>query len=427
MSVPRRTILSWAFYDWANSAFSTTVIAGFFPIFFKSYWGSGLPATETTRWLGYSLSVSALLVALIGPFLGAMADQAGTKKRSLVIFTALGTASTAGLAFVGEGNWQLAAMLYVLATIGFLCSIIFYDSLLVGITDEKSVDVVSARGYALGYLGGGILFAINAFAASSPETFGLSGKVEAVKLAFLTVAVWWAVFSIPLLLFVPEPPGGQPMKFVEGVRRGFGQLRRTFEGIRRIRMALLFLLAYWFYIDGVDTVIGMAGDFGKAVGFPDEVLITGLLIVQFVAFPFAILMGKLGGWWGPRKAILLCLFIYALVTVFGSGITTEPVSVFGFQTNQFYLLAIAVATVQGGVQALSRSFFARLIPSDRAAEFFGFYNMLGKFAAIIGPFLVATVVTATGDSRAGIQAILALFLIGGAILLFVNDRAARQQ
>jgi UMF1 family MFS transporter len=248
-----------------------------------------------------------------------------------------------------------------------------------------------------------------------------------VKLAFLTVAVWWAVFSIPLLLFVPEPAGGQPMKFVEGVRRGFGQLRRTFEGIRRIRMALLFLLAYWFYIDGVDTVIGMAGDFGKAVGFPDEVLITGLLIVQFVAFPFAILMGKLGGWWGPRKAILLCLFIYALVTVFGSGITTEPVSVFGFQTNQFYLLAIAVATVQGGVQALSRSFFARLIPSDRAAEFFGFYNMLGKFAAIIGPFLVATVVTATGDSRAGIQAILALFLIGGAILLFVNDRAARQQ
>ncbi len=427
MSVPRRTILSWAFYDWANSAFSTTVIAGFFPIFFKSYWGSGLPATESTRWLGYSLSVSALLVALIGPFLGAMADQAGTKKRSLVIFTALGTASTAGLAFVGEGNWQLAAILYVLATIGFLCSIIFYDSLLVGITDEKSVDVVSARGYALGYLGGGILFAVNAFAASSPETFGLSGKVEAVKLAFLTVAVWWAVFSIPLLLFVPEPPGGQPMKFVEGVRRGFGQLRRTFEGIRRIRMALLFLLAYWFYIDGVDTVIGMAGDFGKAVGFPDEVLITGLLMVQFVAFPFAILMGKLGGWWGPRKAILLCLFIYALVTVFGSGITTEPVSVFGFQTNQFYVLAIAVATVQGGVQALSRSFFARLIPSDRAAEFFGFYNMLGKFAAIIGPFLVATVVTATGDSRAGIQAILVLFLIGGAILLFVNDRAARQQ
>jgi UMF1 family MFS transporter len=427
VSVPRRTILSWAFYDWANSAFSTTVIAGFFPIFFKSYWGSGLPATESTRWLGYSLSVSALLVALIGPFLGAMADQAGTKKRSLVIFTALGTASTAGLAFVGEGNWQLAAILYVLATIGFLCSIIFYDSLLVGITDEKSVDVVSARGYALGYLGGGILFAVNAFAASSPETFGLSGKVEAVKLAFLTVAVWWAVFSIPLLLFVPEPPGGQPMKFVEGVRRGFGQLRRTFEGIRRIRMALLFLLAYWFYIDGVDTVIGMAGDFGKAVGFPDEVLITGLLMVQFVAFPFAILMGKLGGWWGPRKAILLCLFIYALVTVFGSGITTEPVSVFGFQTNQFYVLAIAVATVQGGVQALSRSFFARLIPSDRAAEFFGFYNMLGKFAAIIGPFLVATVVTATGDSRAGIQAILVLFLIGGAILLFVNDRAARQQ
>ncbi len=427
MSVPRRAVLSWAFYDWANSAFSTTVIAGFFPIFFKSYWGESLPATESTRWLGYSLSVSALLVALMGPFLGAMADQAGTKKRSLAIFTALGVASTAGLAFVGEGMWQLAAFLYVLATIGFLCSIIFYDSLLVGITDERNVDVVSARGYALGYLGGGILFAINAFAASSPETFGLAGKVEAVKLSFLSVAVWWTVFSIPLLLFVPEPPGGTPMKFLEGVRRGFGQLRHTFEGIRRIKMALLFLLAYWFYIDGVDTVIGMAGDFGKAIGFPDEVLITGLLLVQFVAFPFAILMGRLGKWWGPKKAILLSLLVYALVTTVGSRITTEPVNIVGFETNQFYLLAFMVATVQGGVQALSRSFFARLIPRDRAAEFFGFYNMLGKFAAIIGPFLVATVVTATGDSRAGIQAILVLFLIGGGILFFVNDRTARHQ
>jgi MFS transporter, UMF1 family len=414
-------------YDWANSSFSTTVIAGFFPIFFKSYWGSALSATESTRWLGYSLSTSALLVALMGPFLGAMADQAGTKKRSLAIFTGLGVASTAGLAFVGEGQWHLAALLYVSATVGFLCSIIFYDSLLVGITDEKTVDVVSARGYALGYLGGGILFAINAFAASSPETFALSGKVEAVRLSFLSVAVWWAVFSLPLLLFVPEPPGGRPMTFLEGVRRGFGQLKHTFDGIRRLKMALLFLLAYWFYIDGVDTVIGMAGDFGKAIGFRDEVLITGLLLVQFVAFPFAIFMGRLGKWWGPKKAILLSLLVYALVTTVGSRITTEPVKIFGFETNQFYVLAFMVATVQGGVQALSRSFFARLIPRDRAAEFFGFYNMLGKFAAIIGPFLVATVVTATGDSRAGIQAILALFVIGGGILFFVNDRTTRQQ
>lgn len=427
MTASRRAVLGWAFYDWANSAFSTTVLAGFFPIFFKSYWGSDLSATESTRWLGYSLSVSALLVALMGPFLGAMADQAGTKKRSLAIFTGLGISSTAGLAFVGEGMWQTAAILYVLATIGFLCSLIFYDSLLVGITDDSTVDVVSARGYALGYLGGGILFAVNAFAASSPETFGLAGKVEAVKLSFLSVAVWWAVFSIPLLLFVPEPPGGTPMKFLDGVRRGFRQLSHTFGQIRRIKMALLFLLAYWFYIDGVDTVIGMAGDFGKAIGFPDEVLITGLLIVQFVAFPFAILMGRLGKWWGPKKAIVLSLCVYALVTTIGSKITTEPVNLFGFETNQFYLLAIAVATVQGGVQALSRSLFARLIPPDRAAEFFGFYNMLGKFAAIIGPFLVATIVTATGDSRAGIQAILALFIIGGGILLFVKDRQARQQ
>jgi len=367
VSVSRRAVLSWAFYDWANSAFSTTVIAGFFPIFFKSYWGGALSATESTRWLGYSLSISALLVALVGPFLGAMADQAGTKKRSLAIFTSLGIASTAGLALVGEGMWQLAALLYVLATVGFLCSLIFYDSLLVGLTDENTVDVVSARGYALGYLGGGILFAINAFAASSPETFGLSGKVEAVRLSFLSVALWWGVFSIPLLLYVPEPPGGTPMKFAEGIRRGFGQLKHTFDGIRRIKMALLFLLAYWFYIDGVDTVIGMAGDFGKAIGFPDVVLISGLLLVQFVAFPFALLMGRIGKWWGPKKAILLCLAVYALVTILGSRITTEPVHILGFETNQFYFLAFMVATVQGGVHALSRSFFARLIPRDRAA------------------------------------------------------------
>jgi UMF1 family MFS transporter len=356
-----------------------------------------------------------------------MADQGGTKKRSLAIFASTGILSTAGLAFVGEGQWQLAALLYVLATIGFLCSVIFYDSLLVGITDESTVDVVSARGYAFGYLGGGLLFALNAVAASSPETFGLPGKVEAVRLSFLSVALWWALFSIPLLAFVPEPPGGMPMTLLDGVKRGFGQLRQTFEDIRRVRMALLFLLAYWFYIDGVDTVIGMAGDFGKAIGFSDDILITGLLIVQFVAFPFAILMGRLGKLWGPKKAILLGLLVYSMVTVLGSRITTEPVRVFGFETNQFYLLAMAVAMVQGGVQALSRSFFARLIPPDRAAQSFGFYNMLGKFAAILGPFLVATVVTATGDSRAGIQAILVLFLLGGGILLAVKEHPGGPQ
>jgi UMF1 family MFS transporter len=412
-------------YDWANSAFSTTIQAGFFPIFFKSYWGSGLSATESTKWLGYSLSAAALIVALIGPSLGAIADQSGLKKHFLAFFMALGVASTAGLAFVGEGEWQLAALLYILGTIGFLCSLIFYDSLLVGITSEGDLDVVSSRGYALGYLGGGLLFAFNAYAASSPETFGLSGTVEAVRLSFLSVAVWWTLFSLPLLLFVPESRTGARVNVREGISHGFGRLRHAFDGISHARMALLFLIAYWFYIDGVDTVIGMAGDFGKAVGFPDSVLISGLLLVQFVAFPFALLMGRLGKAWGPKRTILLCLLVYALVAIVGSRISPGTVNVLGFETNQFHILAFMVATVQGGVQALSRSFFARLIPPGRAAQFFGFYNMLGKFAAIAGPFLVATIVSMTGDSRAGIQSLVILFAAGGGLLFFVNDRATR--
>ena len=391
MSVPRRTILSWAFYDWANSAFSTTVIAGFFPIFFKSYWGSGLPATESTRWLGYSLSVSALLVALIGPFLGAMADQAGTKKRSLVIFTALGTASTAGLAFVGEGNWQLAAMLYVLATIGFLCSIIFYDSLLVGITDEKSVDVVSARGYALGYLGGGILFAVNAFAASSPETFGLSGKVEAVKLAFLTVAVWWAVFAVPVFLFVREPPvpdGGARGR--SWLRAAFAQPFETFRHIRAVRPAFLFLIAYWLYIDGVDTVVRMAVDYGLSLGFAADGLMTALLVTQLVGFPAALVFGRLGERHGPKFGIGLAILVYLLTIAWASQMRSEA---------EFYVLAVVIGLVQGGIQSLSRSLFARLNQkASLALDFKG-----SPAAAKISPGwpLSSTWLTSTG--RAGLS------------------------
>jgi len=418
--------LSWAMYDWANSAFSTVVQAGFFPIFFKNFWSKGAEVTESTLRLGIAVSTGSLIVAMIAPIIGAIADRGAAKKKFLLAFAALGIFATGGLYFIGEGNWQLAAIFYVIGTVGFLGSFVFYDSLLVSVSDESNVDVVSGRGFALGYLGGGVLFLFNVIMVQKPEMFGLSGAAQAVQISFLATAIWWAVFSIPLFRNVAEPAGGKKIPLRQAATEGFAQLAKTFQEIRKLKVVFTFLAAYWLYIDGVDTIITMAVDYGKSIGVPDDNLIVALLLVQFVGFPFAYLLGHLGQKLGAKKLILFGIAVYLVVTVLGSNLSLTPYNIFGWQISQFYLLAFLIAMVQGCIQAMSRSFYSRLIPQDKAAEFYGFYNMLGKFAAIIGPVMMSGIGRLTGNPRLGIQSIAILFIAGAILLWRVNEAEGRR-
>lgn len=419
-TISKKQIFSWAMYDWANSAFSTTVIAGLFPIFFKDFWSRGTPATESTLYLGLSVSIASLIVAVLSPVLGAFADQGSAKKRLLFLFAVLGISMTGSLYFIGEGQWSFAILLYTLANIGFLCGNTFYDSLIMEVSTPNNVDMVSGQGYALGYIGGGLLFLLNIIMIQNPVMFGLSGSASAVQVSFLSVAVWWAVFSIPIFLFVPESTGDKKLTISEAARLGFRQLSDTFREIRQYKMVVMFLFAYWLYIDGVDTIISMAVDYGKSLGVQNGDLITALLMVQFVAFPFALLFGYLAQKFNTKLMILVGISVYVLVTWLGAHLDLIPVDVFGFQFSKFFIIAFLVGMVQGGVQALSRSYYSRLIPKDKSAEFFGFYNMIGKFAAIIGPVMMGSVAFMTGDPRMGIQSIAVLFVLGAVILILVK-------
>lgn len=408
-----RKIISWAFYDWANSAFATTVMAGFFPVFFKQYWCAGAEVTTSTFRLGLANSISSLVVVAFAPVLGAIADQGGARKKFLLFFAVMGVVMTGALYFVAQGAWVAAVLIYVLAIIGFSGGNVFYDSLLVSVAPPEKKDLVSAFGFSLGYLGGGILFAVNVFMTLKPGLFGLASVSEAVRVAFLSVAVWWAVFSVPVMLWVREPPTPQKKAGWAMVTGGFVQLKETFTEIRKLRIVFLFLIAYWLYIDGVDTIIRMAVDYGMALGFEPENLMTALLITQFVGFPAAIAFGKIGEKLGTKKGIFLGIMVYIAVTAYAR---------FMDRASEFYVLAVAIGLVQGGVQALSRSFYSRIIPAGRAAEFFGFYNMLGKFAAVIGPFLMGLVGVLTGDPRHSVLSVIVLFAGGAAVLYFVDEK-----
>jgi len=413
----RRPIIAWALYDWANSAFATTVMAGFFPVFFKQYWSAGVePAVSTFR-LGLTNGLASLAIALLAPLLGAMADRSGARVRLLALATVLGAASTGGLYLVQAGHWQLAALLYGMASLGFWGGMTFYDALLLDVAGKEELDLASAYGYALGYIGGGLLFALNVLMTLEPQRFGLADAAEAVRLSFLTVCAWWLVFSLPVLLFVRENKPPQPLGLVAAARAGWRELGGTVRHIRQLRPLLWFLFAYWLYIDGVNTVIKMAVDYGLSLGFQQESLITALLLTQFVAFPAALAFGWLGSRIGATNGIFIALAVYAGATIGAYGMDS---------TFEFYALAVTIGLVQGGVQSLSRSYFGSLVPPGKQGEFFGFYNMMGKFAAVLGPMLVGVTALATGSTRAGILSVLLLFL-GGATLLWKARRVERAQ
>ena len=407
----RRRVLAWASYDWANSAYTTTVMAGLLPVFFADYWStdSDVEGIDTYR-LGVANSVAGLIIALTAPLLGAIADRGGVRKRLLATFAFLGVLMTSGLALAGRGEWELALTLYVLGTLGFSGANVFYDSLLGFVSPRHRLDVVSAIGFAAGYLGGGLLFAVNVAMVTRPEWFGLADATTAVRASFVTVAVWWGLFTLPLLRHVDEP-GGEKTTMSVAVRSGMRQLWKTLKDLRQHRAVVLFLVGYWLYIDGVDTIVRMAGNYGAQLGLPREDLITALLVTQFIGFPATIAYGFLGQRIGARRGIVVAIAVYAMVTVWGAYLDTVA---------EFYTLAVVIGLVQGGVQSLSRSLFQRIIPPDQAAQFFGFYNMLGKFAVVIGPLIMGVVARVAGE-RASILSLLPLFIIGGILVLRVPD------
>lgn len=401
-----RQVIAWALYDWGNSAFALSVMAVLYPLFLGSFWSAGDDGSAVTVRLAWVTGAGSLVVAVSAPLLGTIADVGGYKKRLLTVFALLGAIMTAALSLVDEGGWPLALGLYLFASVGFHCANVFYDSLIVDVSKPRHYHLVSAYGFALGYFGGAALLAVHVWMMLSPATFGFADVTAVIRFAFVSVGIWWILFLLPLLWVVPEnrPPQS---RVGETWQAGYRQLAETFREIRKYKNILLFLIAYWLYIDGVLTVISMAVNFGQRLGFGSEDLVKALMITNFVAFPATLGFGWLGHRFGPRRAIYVCLAVYIGVAFW---------AMFLREVSQFYIMAITIGLVQGGVQSMSRSLYATLIPTDKAGEFFGFYNMLGKFAAVLGPILVGLVAMSSEEPKYMLIVLIPLFVIGAGLL-----------
>ena len=403
----------WAFYDWANSAFATTVMAGFFPIFFKAYWASDLPDAERTFIIGSANSLVGLLIAISAPIMGAIADAGNSKKKLLLTFAVLGILATGYLFFIPESSWKFAITFYAVGVIGFSGGNIFYDSLLVSVSGDKDRNRVSSLGFSLGYLGGGLLFLINVLMFSFPNSFGLNSQVEAVLWSFLSVAIWWSIFTVPLITGVKETKLAEEGKtFFQISKDAFQNLYQTSQSISRYKSAVIFLLAYFLYMDGVDTIIRMATSYGSDIGLSAQSMIGALLLTQFIGFPATLVFGKYSDKFGHKQTLSFAILVYIGVVLFSSQMDS---------TIEFFVMASVIGLVQGGVQAISRSYFSTLIPEDKAAEFFGFYNFIGKSSVFIGPFMVSGIALISGSPSIGILSLLVLFIPGLILLRRVPD------
>ena len=405
---------SWAMYDWANSAFATTVMAGFFPIFFKSYWASDLSDAESTFAIGSVNSLVGLLIAFSAPVLGAFADAGDSKRKFLFSFAFLGIITTGYLFFIPDSSWKLAVIFYGLGVIGFSGANVFYDSLLVTVSKEEERNRTSALGFSLGYLGGGILFLLNVIMFLYPNWFGLESQIDAVLWSFMSVALWWFIFSLPIYLNVKEPRQSSSGKSVNRIiTEAFTSLLNTARSIKEYKSAVIFLLAYFLYMDGVDTIIRMATSYGSDIGLSATSMIQALLLTQFVGFPATLVFGYYADKFGYKYSLSFAIIVYIFVVLFSSQMDTAL---------EFYVVACVVGLVQGGVQAISRSFFSTLIPTNKAAEFFGFYNFIGKSSVFIGPFMVSGIALVTGSPSYGILSLLILFIPGLILLWMVPDK-----
>ena len=412
-----RELRAWAMYDWANSAFQTTIIAAIFPIYFQKVAAAGLPPPVATSRFAWGTTWSILIVAIVAPLLGSVADRAPLKKRLLAVFLAIGATSTGAMFFISRGEWLFALTLFVIGNIGVAGSIVFYESLLPHIAPPDQLDRVSTAGYAIGYVGGGVLLAINIVMMTKPEWFGLPDKDTAVRASLASVAVWWVAFSLPLFRRVPEPAvRADARDHGGGLTGAVRALMTTLGELRRYRQAFLLLLAFLLYNDGVQTIIRMATIYGTEIGLDDNAMIGALLVTQFIGIPFAFLFGMLAGRIGAKTAIFAGLAVYSFITVLGYFMRTS---------SQFFALAVMVGMVQGGTQALSRSLFASMIPKDKSSEFFAFFGVFERYAGVLGPAVFAWVVARSGTSRSAILSVLAFFVVGAAILAFVDVREGR--
>lgn len=416
----RQSIFGWAMYDWANSAFQTTIIAAVFPIYYQRVVAADLPAAQATSRFAWATTIAILIVAIVAPLLGAIADYAAIKKKLLAVFIAIGAGATAVMFWIERGDWPLALVLFVIGNVGVAGSIVFYESLLPHLVSEDQLDRVSSAGYAIGYLGGGVLLAINLLMIQKPELFGIPNAGVATRLTFASVAVWWTLFSIPLFRHVPEPPrrleaDEQPAANV--LLTGGRRLLETFHELRRYRPAFVMLLAFLLYNDGIQTMIRMATTYGSEIGLPESAMITALLVTQFIGVPCAFLFGALAERIGAKTSVFAGLAVYAVITLLGYYMTTA---------THFFALATLVGMVQGGTQALSRSLFASMIPRHKSSEFFAFFSVFERYAGVLGPAVFAWVVSRSGSGRSAILSVVVFFILGALILTFVDVEAGRR-
>lgn len=408
----KASVRSWLLYDFANSAFATTVMAGFFPLFFKEYWSAGADAQLTTSRLGLALSISGFSLALLSPFLGVLSDQRSFKKLFCFLFMLLSCLATLFLSTISQGDWLTALITYCLALVGFSASIVFYDSTLPLVSSRENMHRVSSLGYGFGYLGGGILFLSNVIMYLKPEWFGLESGTQAVQVSFIMVALWWLLFSVPFFKNIHEPKVAASSTLFVELKKSLLELQDTLRKVIKNKNLVLFLLAYWLYIDGVFTVMTMAVDLGLSIGFKAADLITALLIVQFMGFPCGYLFAKLAKLWGSRIPILLGLGLYCFTVIFAAQMK---------EAWHFYFLAFLIGGAQGGIQALSRSLFCLLTPAQESGAYFGLFNLIGRFASVIGPVLVGYTALIFDSSRLGILSLILLFGSGAILLWQVKE------
>ncbi len=418
----RPELRAWAMYDWANSAFVLVIITAVFPIYFQQVAAQGLDPDEATARYGLATTGALCIAAALSPVLGALADFRAVRKRLLGVCLLLGVGATACLYFVYAGDWFLALVLFVLGNIGLMLSYVFYDSLLPHITTSEEIDRVSSAGYALGYLGSGLLLVLNLAWIQMPETFGIASTEAATRLSFLSVALWWGLFSIPLFRTVSEPPRtleADESTTASAVRATFTRLMETLRDLRSLyREAFLTLVAMFIYNDGIGTIIRMAAIYAATIGVPQHHVIIAILLVQFVGIPFSFLFGMLAGRIGAKWAIMIGLAVYSGISVVAYTMKS---------TEEFYILAILVATVQGGTQALSRSLFASMIPKHKTSEMFGFFSVFEKISGILGPLLFSVAIVLTGSTRDAVLSVIVFFVVGAALLGFVDVAKGRRQ
>ena len=403
----RKTINSWALYHFAENGFSTTVVSAILPVYYSHVAASNLGSNTATAYWGYTTTITAILAALLAPMLGTLANLKGLRKRLLLVCAAVGIFTTAFLYFIKTGDWVFASVLFIVSNTGFALGDVMHDSILPHIAKHEDIDRVSTRGFGLGYLGGGILLAINIAMIQL-----MSDKGLAARLSFLSVSLWWAVFTIPLILNVREPRAVSTIAPGEStILAGYSLLKNTYQNLCCYRQLILFLAAFLVYNDGVGTIIRMATIYGADLGLGMSTLIGALLMTLIVGVPFSFLFGRLSQKIGAKKCIYIGLFVYMLISI-GGFFITKPI--------HFWILAFMVGTVQGGTQALSRSLFASMIPKARTAEFFGFYGMSNRIGGFFGPFVFALVAQLTGNTRFGIIAIIIFFIAGAFLLTRVN-------